>query len=159
MLRSLALALALVLATSAHADTKEDLALQKAEVKYAKSVSKSVGKLVKKWQKANDKGKETAEYEKELKPYYRNELSWLREMGIVTVEEEPPLQHPAHPEKVLPLPPSETPKMEALRDLVVELKKGDLKPKTQSKKLDEYVQKLESRYERKNVAYKEAKKG
>ena len=158
---TLALGLAIttsLLAADASAYTKEELSLEKAEVKYAKGVSKSVGKLAKKWHKNADKGKDNAEIEKELKVYYRNELSWLREKGIPTVEEPEPMQHPAHPVKVMPEPPSETPKLEALRDLVVTLKQGELKDKAMGKKLDEYVSALDARYERKNKRYKEHKK-
>ena len=161
MLRKISLMLILsapLLIPTAHGATKEDLQLQKAEMKYAQSVSKSVGKLAKKWNKNNDKGKDNAEVEKELKVYLKNELSWLREKGIKTVEEPEPMEHPAHPQKVLPEPPSETPKLEALRDICVELRSGELKPKGYSKKLDEYVSTLEGRADRKKNAYKAAKK-
>lgn len=136
--------------------TKEDLDLQKAEVQYAKSVAKSVEKLSKKWHKNDDKNKDNLEVERELKVYYRNELAWLRAKGIPTVDDDAP-QHPAHPEKVLPEPPSETPKLEELRDICVTLKDGEIKDKGYSAKLTEYVDRLWDRYNRKERAYDKAK--
>lgn len=133
--------------------TKEELKLEKEEVKYAKSVAKSVEKLAKKWDKNAEKAKDNAEIEAELREYYKNELAWLREKGVSTVEEPDPPQHPAHPQKVLPEPESETPKLEELRDICVELKKGELKDKKYATKLDEYVDRLWQRYERKDTAY------
>lgn len=161
MLRKISLLLILsapLMIPTAQGATQEELQLQKAEMKYAQGVSKSVAKLAKKWNKNNDKGKDNAEIEKELKVYLRNELAWLREKGIKTVEDPEPMEHPAHPQKVLPEPPSETPKLEALRDICVELRTGELKPKGYSKKLDEYVTTLDGRAERKKNAYKTEKK-
>lgn len=164
MLRKLCLAALLAVAAPtlsvdawANPVTKEDLTLMKAEVKYAKSVAKSVEKLAKKWGKAQDKGKSTTEIEKDLKTYYRNELAWLREKGIKTVEEEPKRHHPAHPPKVLPEPEAERPKLEELRDMCVALRKGDLKPREYRNTLNNYSKRLWERYERKARAYDKAK--
>ncbi len=147
-----------ILATPALA-SDADLKLEKAEVKYAKSVSKDVAKLVKKWEKKSAKDKDTSDIDKELAEYYRDELAWLRAKGIKTVDQPEPQRDPQYPLQVLPEPEAETPKMEALRDMLVDLKSGNLKDGKKSKKLAEFTTVLSDRFERKNDRYKENKKG
>jgi len=154
---------ATVMATPALAGDKaekEALKAQKAEVKYAKSASKDVAKLSKKFAKKSAKDNDTSEIEAELNAYYRDELSWLRAKGIPTIETPyEPQRDPAFPLRVLPEPESERPKMENLRDIVVDLKNGDLKDGKKSKKLNEFSTILSERFERKNARYKADKKG
>ena len=167
MFRHITLALALALATptffatDAYAGfTKEELNLEKDEAKYHKSVSKSVGKLVKKWHKATDKDKPTKEIEQELKQYFKNELMDLKDKGVSLKDEpEKVVRDPRNPGKALPADDEEKGKLEKLRDMVQDLKGGDLKDKAMGKKLDSYVEMLEKRADRSLERYKKHKKG
>lgn len=151
---------AAALSTPAFAADKAELKLEKAEVKYAKTVAKDVAKLSKKFEKLSTKEKDTSDIEKDLAEHYRDELAWLRAKGIQT--NEPPTEpqrDPAFPLRVLPEPESETPKMEALRDMLVDLKQGKMKDAKMSKEIAAFSAVLTERYERKNTRYKENKKG
>ena len=157
---TLSLATPTLLASNAYAGyTKEELALEKDEAKYHKAVAKSVGKLVKKWHKATDKGKPTKDIEKELKGYFKNELADLKDKGV-TLKEEPEnvTRDPRRPGRVAPADDEEKGKLEKLRDMVQDLKGGDLKDKKMGKKLDEYVSLLEKRADRTMERYKKHKK-
>jgi len=159
---ALALALALTVPVVAQAEppkTDQALDLQKAEVDFAKDKHKAVDKLAQQWHKDSEKGNPTAETEKELKVYYKEELAWLRDVGIPTVEDEPLPDHPQHPDKTPPEPVEDREKLIELRDLMVELKNmsGKEKPKPYGNKLDEFVKILLDRYERKDKAYEKAK--
>lgn len=166
MLRKAILALALTIAapsflvTDAYAGyTKEELNLEKDEAKYNKAVAKSVGKLVKKWHKATDKDKPTKDIEKELKQYFANELQDLKDKGV-TLKEEPEkaTRDPRYPGRAVPADDEEKGKLEKIRDMVQDLKGGDLKDKKMGKKLDDYVELLEKRADRSMERYKKHKK-
>jgi hypothetical protein len=151
---------AAMMASPALATDKADLKLEKAEVKYAKTISKQVNKLVKKWDKKTAKGQDTADIDQELTHFYREELAWLREKGVKTIAiPAEPQRDPRFPLRVLPEPASEMPKMEALRDLLVDLKRGNMRDGRKSKTLAEYGSVLTERFERKNARYKENRKG
>lgn len=159
---TLSLATPAFFATSAHAGyTKEELALEKDEAKYHKSVYKSVSKLAKKWHKAVDKDKKDKEkeIEKELKGYFKNELVDLKEKGI-TLKEEPEKgrMDPKRPLRLAPADDEEKPKLEALRDQVQKLKSGEWKDRKMGKELDAYVKTLEKRANRSMERYKKHKK-
>ena len=148
----------LVFEADAHAEySKEELKAEKEDVKHAKTSSKEVSKLAKKWHKNDEKGKDNADVEADLKQYYKDELAMLRAKGVEAKDNEPNMDHPAHREKVMEEPEEEMPKLEELRDDIVALKGGDLKDKAYGKRLDEYVVRLEARYERKAERYKEHK--
>lgn len=148
-----------MLASPALAADSAELKLEKAEVKYAKTIANKVGKLSKKWERKSAKGKDTTDIDQELKEYYLDELAWLRAKGIKTIPDPPERKRdPAFPLRVLPEPESETPKMESLRDLLVDLKRNEIKPTKKSKLLAEFATVLDERYERKNERYKANKK-
>jgi len=148
-----------MMATPALASDAATLKLEKAEVTYAKSVAKKVNKLAKKWDRKSAKGKDTTEIDAQLKEYYLDELAWLRAKGIKTIAPPPELQRdPAFPLTVLEVPESDTPKLEALRDLVVDLKRDAIKPAKKAKLLTEFSTVLDERYERKNERFKANKK-
>ncbi len=160
-MRSLFVALSLTLAGAAYAapsDAKLDA--WKAEAASAEDTLKEVSKLTKKWHKAAEKDKDTKELDKELAFHYNSDLAWLRDHGVPTKE---PIELPQHPQHAIadqtPLEEDEKPKMEHLRDLLVELRASEPGKKEQvtGKKLDEYVGILEGRYERKQKNYDELK--
>jgi hypothetical protein len=156
---SLIASLALVsVATPAAAASKDDLKKAKEEVKYHQGRAKDFAKLAKKWQKADEKGKDTQEIHAELKELYKDELASLREKGIETVEGDLP-SHPQHPELILP-DTEDRAKLEALRDLLVALKttKDGDDTKKYSKNLDEASTILTERADRKAEKYAELKK-
>lgn len=158
MLWSLAAALiALSVTSPAAAASKDDLKKAKEEVKYHQGRAKDFAKLAKKWQKADEKGKDTQEIHAELKELYKDELASLREKGIETVEGDLP-SHPQHPELILP-DTEDRAKLEALRDLLVALKttKDGDDAKKYGKNLDEVVAILEERADRKAEKYDELK--
>ncbi len=156
-MRFLMLATAMAFATPALAGD-DAVDAWKEEAKTAKKTWKSVDKLAGKWKKAAEKDKDLTEIDEELLGYYKADLAWLRDHGVKTVEEAPAPEHPTLGDKT-PLAEDEKPKMEALRDLIVELK--TLEPgKKETKKgklLDDYVQILEERYVRKDKKFHEVK--
>ncbi len=165
MMRKMIVAAGLLLATPtfvapAWSATPEELDLMKAEVEYAEDTAKAVAKLVEQWHKNQEKGNDNKETEKELKAYFKTELEKLRELGIPTVADE------EVPEDAIRKPatePEPREKLVALRDLMVELKSGknaageEIGPKPYGKKLDEYVQILNERAERKRKQYEKEK--
>jgi hypothetical protein len=159
-MRTLFIALGLTISgTALAAPLDAKLEAWKAEAKSAKDAHKDVSKLVKKWHKAADKDKDTAELDKELHFFVKQDLAWLRDHGVPTKE---PVELPKHPlhatAEETPLDQDETPKMEHLRDLLVEIKDAPPgKDKAVGKKLDEYVSILEDRYERKQKKYDDLK--
>lgn len=157
-MRSLFVLVGLTLANTAWAEPSEaKLDAWKEEANSAKDIHKDVSKLVKKWHKATDKDKDTAELDKEINFFVKQDLAWLRDHGIPTKEPVELPKHPLHGQaEETPLDEDEKPKMEHLRDLLVELK-DDGKDKAIGKKLDEYVSILGDRYERKQKRYDELK--
>jgi len=146
----LALATPVITAPAQAAVTKEELKAQKADVKDAKTTAKKVEKLAAKWHKNSAKGKDNSAVHAELVTYYRAELADLREKGIPTKEK------PVHPSEPQPEKP-DAPKMEELRDILVQLRDGEVGDKKYGKLLDQYVQRLWQRYERKSERLEKAK--
>lgn len=172
MLRTLtALALALaalpLLATEAHAMDAE-LKAEKLEVKEAKKYDKEVEKLVGKWQKAaeKDQAEKMAKVDADLLQITRDELARLRELGVKTRAPAPVAPNPDFPDKI-PVVAPEHPKMEALRDRLVELRdlqerfdRGTAKRKDVERKsalLDKLAESVDERYQRKLSRYEQDK--
>jgi hypothetical protein len=151
----------------AHA-ASPDLKAQKQEVKAAKKYSKQLDKQVRRWEKgaAKSNDKKMAKADAELDRIVRDELARLRELGVKTNPAEPAPMNPAYPDKVI-VTAVENPKMERLRDDLVELRdlqprfdKGNAKPKDFNRKsqlLGTLQDSVEDRWERKDRRYREAK--
>ncbi len=165
MIRTLFLVAGLMLAapvvvTQAVAATSEELDLMKAEVDYANDTHKAVAKLADDWKKNQEKEKDNAETEKELKQYLKVELEKLRELGIPTVADE---EVPEDAVRQPAIEPEPREKLIELRDLAVALKSGknandeEIGPKPYAKKLDEFVAILAARAERKQKFYDKEK--
>ena len=130
----------------------------KAEVEYHEERFKDVQKLAEQLTKAVEKGKDTSDTIKALRAHYLDELAALRAQGIETKVEEPLPKHPQHLDTYPETPPDQREKLLALRDLVVDIKglSVDDKPKVYQNKLNEYVQVLSNRYERKKKRFDNA---
>lgn len=147
-----------------------DLKAQKQEVKAAKTYSKQVDKAVKKWEKGAEKGneKKMARADEDLDQIVRDELARLRDLGVKTRVTEPEPINKKYPGKTIVLAP-EHPKLEALRDDLVELR--DLQPwfeagkaknrdfTRKSELLSELSENVADRYERADRQYDAAKAG
>lgn len=140
MLRNL-VALALLALATPVVTAPAEAAVTKEQVKETKTTAKKVEKLAKKWHKNSAKGKDNSAVHAALVPYYKAELASLREKGIPTKDK------PVHPSAEPPETP-DAPKLVELRDILVELKDGDIGDKKYGKLLDQYVQRLWERYER-----------
>lgn len=139
MLRNLVALVLLALATPV-VTAPAQAAVTKEQVKETKTTAKKVEKLAKKWHKNSAKGKDNSSVHAALVPYYKAELASLREKGIPTKDK--PVHPSAEPEK------PDQPKLVELRDLLVELKDGQIGDKKYGKLLDQYVQRLWERYDR-----------
>lgn len=148
MLRNLVAIAILALATPLV--TADAFAVTKEEVKEAKTTAKKVQKLATKWHKAQSKGKDTSAIHTQLVPYYKAELADLRQKGIPTKEK------PTHP-SAPPADKPDNPKMEELRDILVELRDGEVGPRKYGNLLDQYVQRLWERHDRKSQRYSKTK--
>lgn len=143
--------------------TEADVDAAKDELKWHKDQAKTVSKLVGKWNKyvESDKMDKAAEIDAELKPILRDQMGYLRDMGVTNVGEDLP---PA-PSGPMMVGDEESSKMETLRDHIIELRTQEIeyaKPdgaKVQARKaaynaLDQAVQ---ARYERKEAQYEKMK--
>jgi uncharacterized cupredoxin-like copper-binding protein len=146
-------------ASHEHKD-KAQLKLQKAKVKESKQTYKETKKLSKKWDRYTKRDKEdkAEAIEKELRVIYKAELTRLRNQGMPTVAVT--VTHPGHvgEKGATRRLPTGAPKMEALRDLLVDLKSGDLKQWAQGNKMDQFTEAMSDRYERKKTQFKADKK-
>lgn len=86
LLMALTLGGTIVLAPAAEAATKQEIKDQKSEVKRLSKDLKKFQKLVAKWEKGREKGKDTASLDTELTELAKRELAWLRRGGMPTRE-------------------------------------------------------------------------
>lgn len=169
-LTALALALAATLVgPSAALAASPELKAQKREVKEARVYDRQVEKLVRKWQDAAAKGKadKMAKLDGDLMAVTRGELERLRELGVKTRAPAPVAPNPDFPEKI-PVVAPEHPKMEALRDRLVELRdlqdrfdRGEARPKDVDRKaalLGQLAESVDERHARKAARYEAAKR-
>lgn len=107
---------------------------QKGKVKDSKGDLKELDKVIKKYGKAVDKGKETGELDETVMTIVKRELKELRQMGIKTNAEEPePTTDGIH---TLAPEPSEHPWLEKFRDQLVAVRDAK-NPKPRLKQLNE----------------------
>lgn len=86
LLMALTLGGSLAIAPVAEAATKAEIKAQKATVKGLAKDLKSFQKLVAKWEKARESGKDTEVMDLELTEIAKAELAWLRNGGMPTEE-------------------------------------------------------------------------
>lgn len=154
LFRSLALVVAFGLAAPAFAapPTADEMKLI---VKDSKKDNKTLGKIVKKYGKAVDKDKDTADLDADVMELVKKELKELRQQGIPTNEPEPAPRHPSDP-------PVEEPEeggntfLEKLRDQLVEVRDAK-NPKPRLKALQALQPMFETRLEKQEKRYEKIK--
>jgi len=161
MIRTLLMGLALLsapalLAPPAFAATPEELDRLKSEAGVATDRAKAIDKLRDDYVKNMEKEKDNKENNKSIHEYVTEELKHLRKMGIPTNPDDPdekvgtPDEPPTEEERV---------KLEALRDLCVEIKrhKAGEQDKGFVKDVADYVAILTDKAERKTKRYEKQK--
>lgn len=143
--------------------TEADVDAAKEELKWHKDQAKQVSKLVGKWNKyvEAEKFDKAAEIDAEIKPLLREQMGYLRDMGVTNVGDDLP---PASGSPMM-VGEEEPTKMETLRDHITELRTQEIeyaKPdgaRVQARKAayNALDQALQSRLERKEKQYDEMK--
>ena len=159
-LLSLIMAASLAISAPALAADKDQL---KAEYKQAKAAYKDLDKAAGWYMKGVDKQKDSLieKGDEALTEWYKAELKYLREMGIPSKKAEPYTVE-GHPGKPI-MPEPQRPKMEARRDMLVDLRemtkegvsKGK-KAKAKTALLGKLMDLYETRYENRKDKFKNA---
>lgn len=140
-----------------------DLDKAKEELAWHKDQAKQIDKLIGKWEKYVDGEKfdKAKEVDAELKPLLRDQMGYLRDMGVANTGDDLPASKGA-PAMV---GGEDQSKMEQLRDAITEVRTQDIdyakpdgqKVQTRRSNLELIDQAVQARYERKDKQYDEMK--